>query len=318
MSDLDPNETTTASELDPTTSVPVPTAPVTPTSPLTPASEMPTNPTPQTYEAAVAWAPAVPVSTASAPRRGGRLRWAAAIAVVAVVLGASAAVAALITNSASQATVLGYVPPGTVVYGEVRLDLPGDQRRAAGEFLSKFPGFADQAALDTKLDEVLDELVKKASDGDQTYTADIKPWFDGEVAFSLGPLPPASSLTPDRSSMDQFRGLALLSIKDAVAAQAWFDAAVKKSGATTTTEPYNGATLTIVAERGVPQAAYALLGGKVAVLGDLVSVKAAVDTNGNSGFASEPGPKAALASADGDHSASCTSRCGPSWTGRPT
>jgi hypothetical protein len=101
--------------------------------------------------------------------------------------------------------------------------------------------------------------------------------------------------------MDQFRGLALLSIKDAVAAQAWFDAAVKKSGATTTTEPYNGATLTVIAEPDAPQAAYALLGGKVAVLGDLASVKAAVDTNGNSGFASEPGPEAALASADGDH-----------------
>ena len=33
------------------------------------------------------------------------------------------------------------------MYGEVRLDLPGDQRAEIGEFLSKFPGFADQAAL---------------------------------------------------------------------------------------------------------------------------------------------------------------------------
>jgi hypothetical protein len=300
MSDQDPNEETTTTDLDPTAAVPSVT-PVVPAAPMA-ANESPTYPTPQPYEPAVAWAPAVPVTpSASKPRRGGRLRWAAAIAVVAVVLGASAAVAALITNSASQATVLGYVPPGTIVYGEVRLDLPGDQRRAAGEFLSKFPGFKDQAALDTKLDEVLDELIKKASDGDQTYTADIKPWFDGEVAFSLGPLPPADSLMTNPSSLDAFRALALLSIKDATAAQAWFDAEVADAGATTTKETYNGATLTVIAEPNAPKAAYAVLGGRVVVLGDLTSVKAAVDTNGNSGFAAEPGPKAALASADGDH-----------------
>jgi Protein of unknown function (DUF3352) len=301
MNGPDPNEATSSTDLDPTAAVPVATTPVTPVAPMTPAGELPTNPTPQPYEPAVAWAPAVPVATPSKPRRGGRLRWAAALAVVTVVLGASAAVAALITNSASQATVLGYVPPGTIVYGEVRLDLPGDQRRAAGEFLSKFPGFKDQAALDTKLDEVLDELVKKATDGAQTYTADIEPWFGGEVAFSVGPLPPASSLTTDPASMEAFRALALLSIKDATVAQAWFDAALKESGATTTKETYNGVTLTVISEPDAPKAAYAVLGGKVAVLGDLASVKAAVDTDGHSGFASEPGPKAALASADADH-----------------
>jgi hypothetical protein len=187
------------------------------------------------------------------------------------------------------------------VYGEARLDLPGDQRRAVGEFLSNFPGFADQAALETKLDEVLDELIEEATDGDQSYTADIEPWFDGELAMSVGPLPPASSVLEGSAAMDEARALALVSIKDAAIAGAWFDAAIKDSGATTTTETYNGATLTVVAEADGPKAAYALLGGEVAVIGDLASVKAAVDTNGDSTFASEPGPSEALASADGDH-----------------
>ena len=74
-------------------------------------------------------------------------------------------------------------PADSVAYGELRLDLPGDQRQEVGEFLSKFPGFADQAALDTKLDEVLDRLVAEGTDGKQTYTQDIKPWFDGELAL---------------------------------------------------------------------------------------------------------------------------------------
>ena len=42
--------------------------------------------------------------------------------------------------------------------------------QAAGEFLSKFPGFADQAALDTKLDEALDQLIGDETDGKQTFT----------------------------------------------------------------------------------------------------------------------------------------------------
>ena len=236
-------------------------------------------------------------------RRPNRWRWVIGIAVVALVIATSAAVAILITGRSADATVLGYVPDQTIVYGEVRMDLPGDQRRAVGEFLSKFPGFQDQAALETKLDQVLDDLVKKVSNGDQTYTTDIKPWFGGELAFSEGPLPPAASLSSGdgSSALASVRTLALVSVKDAAGAQAWFDAAFAKAGAKTTTETYNGAPLTLFeAARGF-QPAFALVDRKVVVAGDIASVKAAVDTKGAGGFANEPGPKAALAASTGDH-----------------
>lgn len=260
-----------------------------------------TTPSVSTYESAVGSTPVDPVLPPQAPRRAGRTRWAVGLAIVALVIGASAVVAALI-GASPVATVLGYVPDKTVVYAEVRLDLPGDQRGAVGAFLSKFPGFADQAALDTKLDEVLDRLIKDATKDDQTYTADIKPWFDGEIAFSVGPLPDPTSLTADpMNSLSSARFLALLSIKDQAGAQAWFDKAFSKAGARTATETYNGATLTLFSEGSGPKAAFAVLDGKVAVAGDVTSVKAAVDTKGSSGFAAEADPKAALGSADGDH-----------------
>jgi hypothetical protein len=221
---------------------------------------------------------------------------------VALIIATTAAVAAVITGKSAQATVLGYVPVNAVSYVEVRLDLPGDQRRAVGEFLSKFPGFADQSTLESKLDQVLDDLVKNATDGKQTYTTDIKPWFGGELGLALGPLPPASTLTGDAAAaMGSFRGLTLLSVTDPAAARAWFDAAIAKNGATTTTQSYDGATLTLFDKTGGVQTAFAIVGGKVAVAGDLVSVKAAVDTQGNGGFANEPGPKAALDSMSDDH-----------------
>jgi hypothetical protein len=298
---LDPTQDApTPAPTDATTRVEMPT---TPGVPLTPAGRE--NPAATSYEHEVAWAavaPAAPVVSAAAPRRRSRFRWAVSIALVALIIATTAAVAAIISGRSSDAIVLGYVPDHTTMYGEVRLDLPGDQRRAVGEFLSRFPGFADQSALESKLDQVLDDLVKNATDGSQTYTTDIKPWFGGELASSLGPLPPASGFVKgDPSAVASLRTLALISITDPTAAGAWFDAAIAKTGAKTTTEPYDGATLTLFEETDGLQPAVAIVDGKVVVAGDLVSVKAAIDTKGAGGFANEPGPKAAFASMTGDH-----------------
>jgi Protein of unknown function (DUF3352) len=307
----DDQKTTTtdaAATEDATTRVPTtatgPSASTPATAPLAPPTAATSNAASAGHEPAWASGPvsASPVLPPSKPRSGGRLRWAAGLAVVALVILATAAVAALVTGQTSSSTVLGYVPAGTTAYGEVRLDLPGDQRAATGAFLSKFPGFADQAALDSKLDEMLDELVKAATDNEQSYTADIKPWFDGELAFSVGPLPPAAAVANGGPSvLGSSRALALLSIKDQALAQAWFDAAIAKMGAKTTSENYNGATLTVFEPEDGVTGALAMIDGKVAAAGDIASVKAAVDTKGSSGFASEPGPKAALDSVDSDH-----------------
>ncbi len=286
---------------DATTRVPTPT----PAEVVTPPSQ--TTSTPPTDEHEVAWAsstvPASPVvPPAKEPRQGGRLRWAVSLAVVALVIVASAAVAVIITGRSSTATVLGYVPAGTTMYAEARLDLPGDQRRAAGEFLSKFPGFADQAALDPKLDQVLDDLIKGATNDEQSYTADIKPWFDGELAFGLGALPAAGSMMGgDTAGLGSLRALVLVSVKDPGLAQAWFGAEIAKAGAKTTTESYGGTTLTVFEKTDGVTPALAVIDGKVVVAGDIVSVKAAVDSKGSSDFAAEPGPKAALGAVNDDY-----------------
>ena len=275
-----------------------------PTSEMTAAPAAPAAPVAATAAAAAVAVPqpVQPVSASAKPGRGGRLRLVAAAAVVAVVLGATAAVAALLTGSTSQASVLRYAPQDTVVYGELRLDLPGDQRQAASAFLSKFPGFADQAALDTKLDEALDQLIGKATDGKQTFTTDIKPWFDGEVAFAVGPLP-KDALSGGASAAADARALLLVSVKDQAAASAWFASALSEAGATSTTETYAGTQLTIVTPAGdkAMTAAFAILGGDVAVAGDVASVKAAVDTKGSQSLASDPNFKAAEKSAKGDY-----------------
>src|SRR5258708_554573 len=130
-----------------------------------------------------------------------------------------------VPGASRPAGVLGYVPADSVMYGELRLDLPGDQRQQVGQFLSKFPGFADQAALDTKLDEVLDRLVADGTESKQTFTKDIKPWFGGELAFSMGPLPSASASADAPMLLGSTRALVLLSVKDEALARSWFTSA---------------------------------------------------------------------------------------------
>lgn len=278
-----------------------------------PTPDAPTVAWTQTYEAPAAVAVPEPVQAGPEPvqaaavpvktGKGSRLRWAAAIAVVTVVVGATIAVAVLLTGATSQASVLRYVPQDTIVYGELRLDLPGDQRQAAGAFLSKFPGFADQAALDTKLDEALDQLIGNATDGKQTFSRDIKPWFDGEVAFAVGPLPQDALSGGASAAVADARALILVSVKDQAAAAAWFTDVLSETGAKSTTETYQGTQLTIVAPAGdkAMTAAFAILGGNVAVAGDVASVKAAVDTNGSQSLASDPNFKAAAGSATDDY-----------------
>ena len=213
------------------------------------------------------------------------------------------AVAILITGRAPNAKVLGYVPDGTIMYGEARLDLPGDQRMALASFLSKFPGFADQAAIEGKLNEVMDRFVGGVTNGgQQTYSTDIKPWFDGELAFSVGPLPDPGTISGgDPAAMSKARFLVLVSVKDEAGVTTWFKGLATSSGATMSDEAYNGANLTLLTSKNGQQGAFAVLGGKVAVVGDVESVKAAVDTKGSGPFAGQAGPKAALAATDADH-----------------
>ncbi|MGK2850183.1 MAG: DUF3352 domain-containing protein [Candidatus Limnocylindrales bacterium] len=252
-------------------------------------------------ETPVATTPVAPPPAAEGVRSAGRTRWFAALGVVALVVVGSVFAALVLTGASPTATVTGYVPADSVMYGEVRLDLPGDQRAQIGEFLAKFPGFADQAALDTKLDEVLDRLLSDGTDGKQTFTRDIKPWFDGELAFSVGALPTSGDAA---DAAAQTRALILVSVKDEAIARAWFSGVIADTGVQSTTEDYAGVALTVFddLERtgSTLDAGFAIVGGKVAIAGDLTSVKAAIDTKGAGGLADDPEVKAAQAAA-GDH-----------------
>ena len=224
------------------------------------------------------------MTAVDAPAGPGRRRWAVALGAIAVVVAVSAAAVYALTGAAPPATVLGYVPAGSVMYGEFRMDLPGGQDRKVAEFLSHFPGFADVSSIQTKVNETLDQVVGKASSDKQTFGKDIQPWFEGELAFSVGELPgPQAVASP--SAAANTHALLLLSVKNAALAQDWFDQLLTEGGATTATTQYAGTTITTPAKQGTPEIGMAIINDKVAVIGDLASVKSAIDTNGAGAFA---------------------------------
>ena len=107
----------------------------------------PAQPTPTPFENGVTTpaptTPATPTPPPATGRRPSRFRWAAAAAVIAMVVLVSGVAAALLTGSAPNAKILAWAPADSIIYGEFRLDLPGDQRENLAEFLSHFPGFDD-------------------------------------------------------------------------------------------------------------------------------------------------------------------------------
>ena len=167
--------------------------------------------------------------------------------------GRRAAVVLALTGAAPPATVLGYVPAGqrrrTARSGWTS---PATSASKVAEFLSHFPGFADQAALETKLNEVLDQLVRKAS------TAS-RPTRQGHQAVVRRRARRSASATAARR-----RGAAdgrrrrrqtrapccSCSVKDPAAAQAWFDKLLDQERRDDDRDRTHGTTMTTSREAG--------------------------------------------------------------------
>jgi hypothetical protein len=233
------------------------------------------------------------IAGAAASRRPGA-RWAIAIGGIVVVIIAAVAILALAGGRPTPSIALGYMPNDTVVYGEYRLDLPGDQRQKLAAYLANYPGFKDQAAIEPKLNEAFDRIVGLASNHSQTFTTDIQPWFGGQVAIGMG-TPDMTSLTgaSDPASMGSVNlGTFVITITDRAKATAWIQ---KTIGANGSPSDYGGATLLGGGRYS------AAVTDKVLIVGNEASVKAAIDTKGQGNFGNDADFKAAFSSVSRDY-----------------
>jgi len=229
-------------------------------------------------------APVAPAAPA-APAPQGRRRWYAAIGVAALAIVAIVAVAILAGRGGIVAGAPDYLPATTVAYADVRLDMPGDQRDQLAQLLSRFPGFADQAAFESKLDDTFDRLLSQVGDGGYTYTGDVKPWFSGQVALAITSLPRFDMSNPS------IPALGLIGVKDATTARTSIEGILDKAraqNARVSEEAFEGATLWTIEDPSartpeLGRAVVALTADMIVVGQDPAAVRASVTLGAKGG-----------------------------------
>jgi hypothetical protein len=238
---------------------------------------------------------------APAGSRSNGIRWAIALGGVAVVIAATIAILVLASGRPSPSIAVGYMPESTIQYAEYRLDLPGDQRAKMAGFLSKFPGFDDQTIVQTKLYEVFDRIVLLASSNEQSYTADIDPWFGGQIAMGSGRGGQSTvGATLFGQAMTPFGGDALfvVTVKDAAKATEWLKATI---GDSLTEGQYGGTTTYGLGNSSSGGGFLLAITDKVLLAGSDAAVRAAIDSKGEGKLADDPEFKAAFGTVSRDY-----------------
>ncbi len=242
------------------------------------------------------WAPDVgPVRLGTS---SGRLRWAVAMGIVLIVSLMTLGGAFVLSGAggAAKSLTAGSAPKESVVFVDLRTDLPGDQHQKLADFMSHFPGFKDRTQFDGAIDDILNRLTSEISP-DLTYTAAFKAWTTGEVSIAITNLgSPGSS-----------NGVVIVALTDRAAGERWVNSEVSRTGLTFKAEDYAGAKV-YVAQPGASgsnsgsaaiSAAYAFT-DKVLLLGTVNAVKAGIDAPSKGSLAGNSNYQAAMKSLSGD------------------
>ncbi len=175
------------------------------------------------------------MSTTTA-RRPRAWRWAVAFLVSVAMLLAMTGVAVFAQTGSGGGP--AFVPATATAFGEIRLDMPGNQHDELAAFMAHLPGFADPSSFDTKLNEALDELLSSGTGGAATWTGNIQTWSNGQFAIGLLALPAATATGSDA----QPQVVVGLGVKDRAALEEQIQTLVQAESPTT--EDYAGATIT--------------------------------------------------------------------------
>jgi hypothetical protein len=162
-----------------------------------------------------------PVTRTAAPHPRWTVVVVAAVAMLAVAIGgvAGAFLVGGRSSGAGAGAAASYVPADAVMYMELRLDLPGDQREKLRQVLDRFEPIDADTLLGAKLGEWLDDKLSGSHDPEVRYTSDIAPWFSGQVAMSLNDYPTMT----DPTQLKFPEAVAFLGVRDASAAVAFAD-----------------------------------------------------------------------------------------------
>jgi hypothetical protein len=182
----------------------------------------------------------------------------AAVAVLAVGMGAAAGSFLITGRVDAVGGGASYVPATAPFYVELRLDAPAEQDAALREVLGHFPaieGLDLDAALYGQLGDHIDEMLA-GQDTELRWATDVAPWFDGRVSFAVLDIP-VEAMSGELPSAEQVPPMvALLGVTDRAAAETSIERLLAESDlpVTFTDQDHAGVTIHAADDQG----AYAL------------------------------------------------------------
>lgn len=202
--------------------------------------------------------------------------------------GAAVVGSYLFLFSAATDRAAALVPASTAVYANIYLQPSTGQQMNLAGLIGRLPGFADEATLDDKVDQIVENLLSGTG---VDYRTQIKPWLGDQVAFAAWP----SAEDPAQAEM-----VVLAEVKDQDAAETSVAELVSGDGAAPTVETYGGVEL------GVGTGgAYMFVGDMLAIGATSDGLHAIVDVSGgDASLAGRSDFREAMAQLPADHLAS--------------
>ena len=190
--------------------------------------------------------------------------------------------------SAATDRAAGLAPAETAFYVNVYLQPSTGQQMNLSGLIGRLPGFADEASLDEKVDQVVQNLL---SGTNIDYREQVKPWLGDQIAIAGWPGKEGAGTAP---------AAIFAEVTDPEAARAAMAEILAQDGAELRAETYEGVELQ-VADTG----AFAFIGDMVVIGEDPDAIQAVIDVDGGAdSLADRPDFVATMDGLEADHLAS--------------
>ena len=204
--------------------------------------------------------------------------------------GAAFVAGYLLLFSASNDRAAELAPADSVFYVNIFLQPSTGQQMNLGGLIGRLPGFADEASLDEKVDQVVENLLGASGLG-LDYREQIKPWLGSQIAIAGWPTD-GDVAAPE--------AVVIVEVKDRPSAEAALAELAAQGGATFAPETYQGVEMQ-VADTG----AYAFVGEMLVFGGSRAGIEAVVDVDGGGeALANREDFRSTMAGLPADHLAS--------------
>lgn len=145
-------------------------------------------------------------------------------------VGIAFVAAYLFLFSASTDRAAQLVPAGVAAYANVYLEPSTGQQMNLNGLIGRLPGFADEASLDEKIDQVVQNLLAGAG---LDYREQVKPWLGSQVAVAVWP----------GTGDGDMPAVVIADVRDRAAAESAIERLAAQSDQAPTTEAYEGIDL---------------------------------------------------------------------------